>query len=43
MFIKTALCATLTDYFIRERETAICEHPPPHPNPLPPDSGEDMN
>ena len=36
MFIKTALCTTLTDYFIRERETAICEHPPPHPNPLPP-------
>ena len=24
-----------TDYFIRERETVICEHPP-HPNPLPP-------
>ena len=22
-----------TDYFIRERETVICEHPPPHPNP----------
>ena len=27
---------TMTDYFFRERETVICEHPPPHPNPLPP-------
>ena len=27
---------TMTDYFIRERETVICEHPPPHLNPLPP-------
>ena len=33
-----------TDYFIRERETVICEHPPPHPNPPPPPgSGEDVN